>query len=193
MRIALSVVFIILYVAATGQKIEYRQDSLFINSYFVDIHTSKTTLDSLLGAKGRVKTSKDKLMPNPITHKPAILTTNFYSEIGLFFRRYDYDSTKFSVGIKLYHDSDAKFDREEAWKGVFKGQLYIADNYINDKRTMAQLDGLENCRVTYEQLRMGSYTSILGGDIIYGKNIIRLALDYHTTELNAIYIHYKGQ
>lgn len=183
------VVFLSLFTAA--QKIEYNHDSLFVNNFYVDAQTSKSTIDSLLNAKGKSRASKDKDKINPSTGKKAIETTDFYYDLGLFFRRYDYDSTKLSVGIKLYRDTDSKADRQSELTEPFKGELYVAGNYINDKRTIDQLHELKNCNVTVSMVSLGSISSLIGGDIIYQQNIIRLSFDRKTNELKAVFIHHN--
>ena len=176
---------------ATGQKIEYRHDSLFVNNFYVDAQTTKATIDSLLNTKGKTKTSKDNDKLNPTTGKKVVRTTDFYYDLGLFFRKYDYDTTKLSVGIKLYRDTDPKEDKQSELTETFKGQLFIADNYINDKRTIEQLQQLKNCSVTIDQASLGSYSTIIGGDIIYEQNIIRLSFDRKTKELKSVFIHHN--
>ena len=191
MRTILIIFLTAFYFVAAGQKIDYQHDSLFINSFHVDAQTSKSKIDSLLDSKGKTKISKDNDKVNPITGKKVVQTTDFYYDLGLFFRRYDYDTTKLSVGIKLYRDTDAKEDKQSELTEAFKGQLYIADNYINDKRTIDQLKQLKNCSVTIMNASIGSYSTILGGDIIYEQNIIRLSFDIKTTELKAVFIHHN--
>ena len=191
MRTAISILLVAFSIIATAQKIEYRHDSLFVNSIYVDAQTSISTIDSLLKAKGKTKTSKDNNKLNPATGKKAVRTTNFYYDLGLFFRRYDYDTTKLSVGIKLYRDADSKEDRQSELTEPFKGELYIADNYINDKRTLEQLQQLKNSSVTTSSVSLGSYSSLIGGDIMYLQNIIRLSFDRKTSELKAVFIHHN--
>jgi hypothetical protein len=191
MRTAITILLVAFSLVVTAQKIEYRHDSLFVNSFYVDAQTSKFTLDSLLTAKGKTKTSRDKYKIDPSTGKKAVQTTDFYYGLGLFFRRYDYDTTKLSLGVKLYRDTDAKADRQDELTGTFKGELYIAGNYINDKRTLGQLQQLKSCRVTTTSVSLGSYSSLIGGDIIYLQNIIRLAFDRKTSELKSVFIHHN--
>jgi hypothetical protein len=191
MRIIITIFLVIFYLLATGQNIEYRHDSLFINKFFVDAQTNKATIDSLLNTKGKTKTSKDNDKLNPATGKKAVRTTDFYYDLGLFFRRYDYDTTKLSVGIKLYSDTDPKEDKQSELTETFKGQLFIADNYINEKRTIEQLKQLNYCTVTVSQASLGSYSTIIGGDIIYEQNIIRLLFDRKTKELKSVFIHHN--
>jgi hypothetical protein len=191
MRITITIFLLSFFLGATAQKIEYRHDSLFVNSFYVDAQTSKSIIDSLLNTKGKTKTSKDNDKINPTTGKKVVRTTDFYYDLGLFFRRYDYDTTKLSVGIKLYRDIDSKEDRQSELTETFKGELYIADNFINDKRTLEQLQKLKNCSVTTSSVSLGSYTSLIGGDIIYLQNIIRLSFDKKTSELKAVFIHHN--
>ena len=191
MRTAITILLAAFSVVATAQKIEYRRDSLFVNSFYIDAQTRKSTIDSLLNAKGKTKASKDNDKLNPVTGKKVVRTTDFYYDLGLFFRRYDYDTTKLSVGIKLYRDTDPKEDRQSELTEPFKGQLYIAENYINDKRTLEQLQQLKNCSVTTSSVSLGSYSSLIGGDIIYLQNIIRLSFDRKTSELKSVFIHHN--
>lgn len=191
MRTIITIFLAAFSLVVNAQRIEYRHDSLFVNSFYVDAQTSKSALDSLLAAKGKTKTSRDEYKINPSTGKKVVQETDFYYDLGLFFRRYDYDTSKLSVGIKLYRDTDAKEDRRDELTGPFKGELYIAGNYINDKRTPGQLQQLKNCRVTTSSISLGSYSSLLGGDIIYMQNIIRLAFDGKTSELKSVFIHHN--
>jgi hypothetical protein len=191
MRIAILLLFASFSSVARSQKIEYRHDSLFVNTCYVDAQTSKPTLDSLLNSKGKTKTSRDKDKINPATGKKVVQTTHFYYDKGLFFRRYDYDTGKLSVGIKLYSATEKKEEKQNELTIPFNGSLFIADNYINDKRTIEQLQLLKNCRVEVTYISIGSYSHPLGGDIIYQQNIIRLSFDKNTKELTDVFIHHN--
>jgi len=191
MRFNFLILLTILTLTAAGQKLEYRHDSLFVNSFFVDVSTSKSFLDSLLQTSGKTKSAKDKYKDNPVTGKKVKQTTIFYYDKGLFFRKYDYDSTQLSIGIKLYRDTDPQNDRESELTETFKGQLYIAGNYINDNRQIDKLQDLENCSVTVSEATVGSFSTIIGGDILYGENVIRLSFDRKTKELIAVFIHHN--
>jgi hypothetical protein len=87
--------------------------------------------------------------------------------------------------------TDLKEDRQDELTEPFKGELYIGGHYINDKRTPEQLKQLENCSVTLSIARLGSYSSLIGGDIIYMQNIIRLMFDSKTKELKSVFIHHN--
>jgi hypothetical protein len=191
MRITLIVFLAVIHLTATGQKVEYRHDSLFVNNLYVDAQTSKFTLDSILTKKGKIKTSKSSFRVHPLTGKKVVETTWFYSDLGLLFRTYDYDTTKLSIGIKLHRDTDPKEDKQSELTEPFKGQLYIADNYINDKRTIEQLQQLKNCSVTVDKASLGSYSTVIGGDIIYEQNIIRLSFDKKRNELKSLFVHHN--
>jgi hypothetical protein len=191
MRIVITIFLAAFSIDSIAQKIEYRQDSLFVNNFYVDAQTSKSTIDSLLKAKSKTKTSKDKDKVNPSTGKKAIETTYFYYDLGLYFRKYDYDTTILSVGIKLYRATDARDDRRNQLTKPFTGELYIADNYINDKRTLEQLNELKNCSVTVTSVSFGSYSQVIGGDIMYQESIIRISFDRLTDELTGVFIHHN--
>jgi hypothetical protein len=191
MRITLVILVNLFCIGAFGQKIEYRHDSLYVNNYFVDAQISKVTLDSLLGAISKTKTSKDDYTISPVTGKKVIRTTYFYYDLGLFFRKYNHDISKLSIGIKLYRDNEPKKDKESELKETFRGQLFIAENLINDKRKIEQLKKMENCTVTASQATLGSYSMLIGGDIFYEKNVIRLSFDSKTSELKEVFIHHN--
>ncbi len=191
MRLGLPFILTLLSFSVFGQEVAYRHDSLFLNNYFVDAATSKRVLDSLLQSTGKTKRSKDKFRKNPITGKKVRQTTLFYYDEGLFFRKYDHDSTKMSIGIKLYREVDKSKERRTELKKPFKGKLYIAGNYINDKRQIEQLRNLENCSVVIKRLTFRETSAILGGDLVYMDNLIRLSFDNTTEELTAVFIHYN--
>jgi len=174
-----------------AQKVEYRNDSLYINNLFVDAQTNASTLDSVLNAKGKTKKSKSSFKENQITGKKVVQTTRFYYDLGLFFRTYDNDSTQLSVGVKLYRDTDKREEKQSELTEPFKGQLFIADNFINDKRSIEELEKLKNCSVTVSKASLGSYSTIIGGDIIYKESVIRLSFDKTTKRLKALFIHHN--
>ena len=174
-----------------AQKVEYRNDSLYINNLFVDAQTNASTLDSVLNAKGKTKKSKSSFKENQITGKKVVQTTRFYYDLGLFFRTYDNDSTQLSVGVKLYRDTDKREEKQSELTEPFKGQLFIADNFINDKRSIEELEKLKNCSVTVSKASLGSYSTIIGGDIIYKESVIRLSFDKTTKGLKALFIHHN--
>ena len=152
----------------------------------------KRRLTNFLFQEAKKKNSKSNFRKHPITGKKVIETTFYYLDLGLFFRKYDFDTTKLSVGIKLYSNT---IDKEEKVHGLpgraFSGQLYIAENFINDKRQIAELQKLNNCTVTVDEAVIGSYRTIIGGDIIYKQNIIRLTFDRQTKELTSVIIHHN--
>jgi hypothetical protein len=191
-RIGIGVVFgIFLSFPAVGQKMEYRNDSLFVNGQFVDAQTPKEVLDRLLGVVGKTKTSKEEFRKHPNTGKKGIRTTHFYYKLGLFFRTYEDEPSQLSVGIKLYRDTDLERDQESELKAVFKGQLYVAENFLNDQRTMEQLRSLKNCSMQEIQLYLGTFSMSLGAELLYKESVIRLSLDSQTKELKEVFIHHN--
>jgi hypothetical protein len=181
------VFWIFLSFPAVGQKMEYRNDSLFVNGQFVDAQTPKEVLDRLLGVVGKTKISKAEFRKHPITGKKVVQTTHFYSKLGLFFRTYEDKPSQLSIGIKLYRDTDLQKDKESELKAVFKGQLYVAENFLNDKRTMEQLRSLKNCSIQEIQI----FSMSLGAEFLYKENVIRLSLDSQTKELKEVFIHHN--
>jgi hypothetical protein len=174
-----------------GQTIEYRNDSLFVNNYYANAQTSKSTLDSLLKSIGQTKKSKADY-PKCYSDRKVVRTTYFYYDLGLFFRKYDCDTSKLSVGIKLYNDSDRKYDKKNGeLTNTFKGILLIGGDTINGLRDIQDLEKMKYCKVTISKVTAGSYTRIIGGDIIYSKNFIRLSFDSKTDQLTYVYIHHN--
>lgn len=175
-----------------GQIIEYRNDSLFIENVYVDAQTPKNQLDKILGESGRTINSKSDFRRHPATGKKVKETTIYYLNHGLYFRKYDYDSTKLSIGVKLYQ---YKISKDEANYGMsgrpFTGQLFIAENLINGKRSFSELQKMKNCTLTVDEAVIGSYKRIIGGDIVYKENIIRLSFDNQTNELTEVVIHHN--
>jgi hypothetical protein len=175
-----------------GQKIEFRNDSLFVNDFHVDASTGKLAFDSLLRKAGKKKISKDK--ENLATGKKVKQTTYYYHDLGLFFRKYTYDTTKLSIGIKLY---PYYINKEEANNGIpgrpFSGQLFIAENLINNKRQVSELQKMKNCTVTVSEMSYGSNKTIISGELIYQQKIIRLAFDRQTKELAEVFIHHNSK
>ena len=177
-----------------GQRIEYRNDSLFVNDFYVNAQTTKTKLDSLLKSVSKAKKSKSDIPKCDNPNKKVVRTTYFYYDLGLFFRKYDCDTSKLSVGIKLYNDSDGKYDKKKSeLKNTYLGQLIIGGNLITGKREIQELEQMDNCKVTVSKLNFGSISTLIGGDIIYKKNFIRLSFDSKTSQLTNVYIHHNFQ
>ncbi len=178
----------------SGQRIEYRNDSLLVNDIYVNAQTTKTKLDSLLKSVSKAKKSKSDIPKCDNPNKKVVRTTYFYYDLGLFFRKYDCDTSKLSVGIKLYNDSDGKYDKKyNELTNTYQGQLIIAGNIMNGKRELQELEQMNNCKVTISKLTFGSFSRILGGDLIYTKNLIRLSFDSKTNKLTYVYIHHNFQ
>lgn len=169
-----------------GQKIEFRKDSLFINSFFVNGKTSKTTLDSLLGDKGKVKSITGKERPGtPSAIKWMRIT---YSRLGLIFNTNNYDPNALAIAVKLHKNTNPGVDWNNMPTNIFKGEFYIEGSYMNDKRTIAQLQTMPNCKVSYQESSFAGHTGITQCKIICLDSDIRALFDFQTNELTCIFI-----
>jgi hypothetical protein len=153
----------------------------------VNGHTNKSTLDSLLGYKGIAKEMEGK-------HKPSAKETVIkwtkitYKDIGLILTKNNYDPAILAIGVKLHTNSNPNVDWNNMPTKIFKGKLYIDNNYMNDKRTIEQLKKLENCTIRYKESSFGSRTGIISCNIIYLDKEIRALFDFQTNELTCIFI-----
>ncbi len=195
MRLILTIFLAMIYFEVAGQKIEYLNDSLFINDFFIDALTPKSIIDKILNETGKTTKSKSKFRKNPTTGKNVKEKTVIYLNNGLYFRWYDYDSTKLSIAIRLHAYTNGKDEANYGIPGnLFQGKLFIAGNYLNDKRLVADLQKLENCKVTIEEVSLGAspgIRKIIGGDIVYKENIIRLSFDPSIEQLTTVLIHHN--
>ena len=187
MRIVLLSVCICFSFTGFSQKIDFRNDSLFVNNYYLDGYTNKATLDSLLETKGKEKKHIGKWKPGT---KERIHYLNYtYKRLGLQFTKNDYEPEKMSVSIKLYKNSGSFQYQNPDIYGTFKGALFIAENYLNDKRKIEDLQRLKNCTITYEESTVNSHTIISFCKIIYKNRIIVVLFDYETNELTNVFIN----
>ena len=188
MKYFLSIIFCFIHVVLTGQTIEYRNDSLYINTLFVDAKTSIAKIDSLLGSKRTSKSSKDDFRTNPTTGKSVIQKTDFYFEKGLFFRRYDYDKSAITVGIRLLDGENQKAKTQTGLDKSFEGELFIEGNRMNEITKASQLKTLKNCEVIYRSLRTSTREYLMQAEIYFGNNQITIFLDEDTNEVTSIFI-----
>lgn len=84
-----------------------------------------------------------------------------------------------------------KEDQESVLSNTFPGSLLIGGNIINDNRRITVLEKLPNILVTTMNMKLATYNRLLGGDIIYGENVIRLRFDSKTDELTEVFIHHN--
>jgi len=186
MRFFFTLLLIPVSFSAMGQKIEFRSDSLFINSCFVDWLTSKSKLDSLLNEKGRLKNIVGK-------HKTGSFEATkwlkiIYNKAGLIFSKKDNDSSNLSVAIKLYKNSNPEVDQNNMATKTFKGQFFIDSNYMNDKRTTEQLQKLKKISVSCKESTFAKRTRTVFCDIFYAKRGIKALFDFQTNSLTCIFI-----
>jgi hypothetical protein len=189
MRYILVVMLTLLSLAAIGQRIDFRNDSLFVNNYFIHNSTGKLTLDSLLQSKGKVR---DRLSNHvyPGTDKRMRSETYTYSSKGLIFRRNkDHDTAQLSISIKLRRNQNWVADQNIMPTETFKGELFIDENYMNDKKTMSQLQKLKSCTVTYtEHMFSSGRTVAIFGNIQCRQRPIRLIFDIQVNEMTCVFI-----
>ncbi len=188
MQTFLTTALLLFYVAATSQTIEYRNDSLFVDNLFIDAKTDKSKIDSLLGTNHKTKSSKDDYRINPTTGTNVIQTTDYYYDKGLFFRRYDFDKTALTVGIRMLSGTNKKAETKTGLAKSFEGQLLILENQMNDKKKSSQLTNLKNCEVMFRSLRTSSREYLMQGEILHGKNQITIFFDEDTNEVTSIFI-----
>lgn len=188
MKYFLPIIFCFIHVIVAGQTIEYRNDSLYINTLFVDSKTSNAKIDSLLESKGISKSSEDDYRTNPTTGKSVIQKTDFYFEKGIFFRRYDFDKSAITVGIRLLDGENKKAKTQTGLDKSFEGELLIEGNHMNKIKKANQLTTLKNCEVIYRSLRTSSREYLMQAEIYHGNNQITIFLDEDTNEVTAIFI-----
>ncbi len=192
MRISIFIIFSMITFGSKGQKIEYRNDSLFINGFYVNAFTSKLTLDSLLHDKGKIEKRLGK--PYSLTKERVKQTSYTYSKLGLIFGKTDFDTTRLSIAIKLYRNSNPSVDQNNMRTNPFKGELYIADNYMNDKRTVEQLQKLNNCTLQYKQNHLsinGQPHTITFANLVYQESLVNILFDSDTNETTCVFIYHN--
>ncbi|HWR31937.1 MAG TPA: hypothetical protein VN451_00310, partial [Chitinophagaceae bacterium] len=171
MRICFIILFFHFSLSVIGQRIDFRNDSLFISNFFVNGYTNKSTLDSLLGDKGKEKELAGKHKQGA---KEAVINWKkiTYKDLGLIFTKNDYDPKSLGIGVKLHKNSNPGVDWNNMPTKTFKGELYIDNNFMNDKRTIDQLKKMENCTVSYQESSFAGHTGIISCTIIcLDKNI----------------------
>ena len=172
---------------AVSQKIDFRNDSLFVNGYFIDGRTSKSTLDSLLNEKGRLKRIVGKYKPG--TLELSKWSKIIYNKSGLIFTKKDYDSLNLSLSIKLYKNSNAEIDYTNMPTKTFKGTLFIDSNYMNDKKTVDQLQKLKNCSFSCKESTISGQSRTIFCNILYRQREIRGIFDFKTNTMTCIFIY----
>ncbi|HQU56884.1 MAG TPA: hypothetical protein PLG88_05620 [Chitinophagaceae bacterium] len=182
MRCCFSIFILLIGLSAFGQRIDFRNDSLFINHQYVDNHTPKSTLDQLMGMVGKEKTSAGKQVKNKIFY-----TFYIYKKLGVKFFKKNTDSSHLSVGIKFYKNTDGSFSKNLHLK-TFKGEMYIDGNYMNERRSIAQLENTTSWFVFYRTSRFMGEDFILYATLHYGKREIRALFDRIKKLMNCIYI-----
>lgn len=189
MRFLLLTILFLFSNSIIGQRVDFKNDSLFINSFFVNGKTSKSTLDSLLNQKGKEKSMTGKQKPG--THTAIKWARITYSKLGLMFSKNDYDPAALAVAVKLHRNTKPDIDWNNMPTKVFNGELYIDGNYMNDKRTIDQLQTMQNCKISCQESSFAGHTGITQCQIICLDTNIRALFDFQTNELTCVFIGYS--
>jgi len=194
-RIVLGILFInILFCQQNrvfGQVLSYQNDSMFINNVYVNETTPKSTFDSLFNSLGKIKVRKSEHRIDSTSNKKAKETTWYYRDKGIFIRKYSDNDNQISFGIKFVRDSDRKKDSLKKLKKEFVGKLYIGKDLITPGANHDELNRLKSSSLSIAKLNFGDYESILGGDLLYKQNIIRISFDSEKETLKSIFIHHN--
>jgi hypothetical protein len=188
MRFTLLAFFTLASLGAIAQKVEFRNDSLFINGFYLTGKTDKSTIDSILQSKGKIKEQWGHDMT-----KKIFMTRYIYNKLGLIVRKEASDPTKLSIAIKLNRNENPVVDISNMDTKRFTGDLFIGDNYMNDKKTIEQLKMLTNCKVTFKGFASNvpgfPYAGVHSADIVYQKAPISLIIDFITKEVTCVFIN----
>lgn len=177
MRLFLFIIFFYCSFISIGQRIDFKNDSLFVNNYFVNWTTSKSTLDSLLKVDGKEKKRIGKYKPG--TKEPYKWTSYSYDKLGLIFGKNDYDTISLTLAVKLNRNSNPTVDANNMSTRIFKGKFFIDDILMNDIKNIDQL----------QKLKKFSLTGNIVYNLIYKKRQIRVLTDFQTGELTCIFIY----
>jgi hypothetical protein len=188
MRSVFPVLLLLFSLSTNAQKVECRNDSIFVNSFYINGSTGKSTLDSILKSKGKIK--------HHLGHDntKAQKTTSYnYNNLGLIFSKYDSDSTKLSIAIKLNRNSDPRVDMTNMATDRFKGDLFFANNYINEKKRINQLQELKDCKITYYKMSNINvpnfpFAGIYSANIVNQKTSMHVLCDIATDEITTVSI-----
>jgi hypothetical protein len=179
MRLVILIILSQLSVKAIGQRIDFRNDSLFVDTYYVDGFTTKSTLDSLLKTNGSQSKAKGHYKPGTTEIMNWKIYT--YRTKGLIFRKNDADRTQLLLSVKLNRNSNAVVDQSNMPTRPFKGELFIAGNYLNDKTKVEQLQALKNCAMNYDNFAVAT--------IVCQQRQIMVLFDVITGEVTCIFIN----
>jgi hypothetical protein len=189
MKLGLIHFLLFICIGINAQKIECRNDSLFINQYYINKSTPRYVFDSLLNSKASIKSVTGKTVS--ATKRRATITRFIYKKIGIQITNSDADSAGLTIGIKLQRNSNNEVDFNNMSTEVFKGQLYVGGNY-NDKKTIEQLQQLPNCTLDSKRTSFnmqGTPVSLILGRLSYLSKTYQLYFDSKTAELTCIFIH----
>ncbi len=187
MRFVLFLFLILLSLITRGQKIECRNDSIFVNGFYVTDATEKSTLDSLLQTKG-----KESTKPGHNATRKIQVTRYTYKRLGLIFIKSDDDTTMFSIFIKLSRNSNPTVDMSAMATQRFKGDVYFANTHMNEVKQIEQLQEIKNCKITYlkQPVEVPNYplAGVIGATVFYHKRAMHVSIDIFTDRVTVVYI-----
>lgn len=170
-----------------GQKIECRNDSIFINGFYITISTGKSTLDSLLQTKG-----KERFQIGHNDTRKIQITNYTYKHLGLIFSKSIDDTAFYHIRIKLSRHSDPRVDVMSMATQRFKGDLYFANIHMNSIKQIDQLQQLKGCKITYikQNIDVPNYplAGVIGATVVYQKRAMHVSLDIMTDRVTNVYI-----
>ncbi len=191
MRVISLSIFILLHVYATGQVISFHDDSLKINKIYIDALTTAKQLDVILGAKHTSVKAKSDLNIKTHTGVKVKQVTLYYPTLGIGFRTYKDDPSKYSLSIKIANTSDASDEFDGKLVQLFTGYLFIVGNDMTGHKSVEDIKLMKNVAVSLQEGYPGGKKTIVGGEILYQKDIIRLSVDKKTQEITAVNFYHN--
>ncbi|MEP6795790.1 MAG: hypothetical protein ABJB16_15780 [Saprospiraceae bacterium] len=191
MRTFSTCVFVVLHLFAIGQVISFHDDSLKINKIYIDARITPKQLDLLLGAKHTKLKTKSDVQIKTHTGIKVKQVTYYYPALGLYFRTYKDDASKFALGLKLTNAIDPKDEVIQKLIKPFAGYLFIVGNDMARYKSVNEIKLLPNVSVSFQESYPDGKKTIVGGEILYQKDIIRLSIDKKTQEITAIYFYHN--
>lgn len=191
MRTYTTCILVLLHLFSIGQVISFHDDSLKINKINIDAHTTAKQLDKLLGAKHSKVKLKSDLNIKTHTGIKVKQVAYYYSSLGLAFRTYKDDPLKYSFSIKLSDASDGSDEFDGKLDKPFSGYFFLASNVMTGHKTVDDIKQMKNVAVSFQESYPGGKKTIIGGEILYQKDIIRLSVDKKTQEITALHFYHN--
>lgn len=191
MRTYSTCILVLLHLFSIGQVISFHDDSLKINKIYIDAHTTAKQLDGLLGAKHSTVKMKSDLNIKTHTGIKVKQVAYYYPALGLVFRTYKDDPLKYSFSIKLSDPSDGSDEFAGKLDKLFSGYLFMVSNVMTGHKTVDDIKLMKNVAVSFQESYPGGKKTIVGGEILYQKDIIRLGIDKKTQEITSVNFYHN--